>query len=67
MDEKVREQRLRRMAKRQGLVLRRSRTRVERAADYGTYGLSDGSVVVAGDLNTGFGLSLDEVEAALNE
>ena len=40
-DEKVRENRLRRMAERQGLELRKSARRDPRAIDYGTYMLSE--------------------------
>ncbi|OQP87597.1 hypothetical protein BTR14_03245 [Rhizobium rhizosphaerae] len=40
-DEKVRENRLRRMADRQGLRLVKSRSRDEMAMDYGLYGLID--------------------------
>jgi hypothetical protein len=38
---KIRENRLRRMARRQGLVLRKSTARDPRALSYGTYGLVD--------------------------
>ena len=43
--EKVRENRLRRMASRQGLQLLKSRRRDPRALDYGTYWLVDASGV----------------------
>lgn len=69
-EEKVRENRLRRMAERQGLALKKSRRRDERALDFGTYMLVDpyrNSVIVAGDRNRGYGLSLDEIEAELAE
>lgn len=68
-DEKVRENRLRRMAERQGLRLTRSRRRDTRALDYGTYGLVDVATgyLAAGSTSTGYGLSLDEVEAALTK
>jgi hypothetical protein len=64
---KVLENRLRRMATRQGLRLSKSRSRDTRALDYGTYGLANATTndVVAGDINTGYGLSLDEIEHAL--
>ena len=39
MENKVRENRLRRAAKRQGFILERSRRRDERATAYGLYGL----------------------------
>jgi hypothetical protein len=60
---------LRARARRQGLVLRKSRTRTPQHIDYGTYSLVDpnGNWLVAGDQNTGFGLTLDDIEAALNE
>lgn len=44
-DQKVRENRLRRMASRQGLQLLKSRRRDPRALDYGTYWLVDASGV----------------------
>jgi hypothetical protein len=49
--EKVRENRLRRMAARQGLQLVKSRRRDPRALDYGTYWLVDaaGVEVASGD------------------
>lgn len=67
--EKVRENRLRRMASRQGLMLKRSRRRDPRASDYGCYWLIDAwtNVVVAGAGPNGPSMDLDEVEAALNE
>jgi hypothetical protein len=67
--ERAREVRLRRHAKQQGLRLEKSRTRYPRALDYGTYWLintADGSVE-CGDTVNGYGMSLDEIEAALNE
>lgn len=62
----VRENRLRRMAQRQGLMLRKSRRRDPRAVDFGGYWLVDASTttLVAGGQ---FGISLDEVEAYLTE
>ena len=63
--DKVRENRLRRMAQRQGLFLKRSRRRDERALDYGVYWLTRADtlrVVAGGDR----GLSLDQVEAWLS-
>jgi hypothetical protein len=62
--DKVRENRLRRMAERQGLVLQKSRRRDPRALDYGVYRLID----VRRNVNVepgGEGMSLDEVEAWL--
>jgi hypothetical protein len=63
-DEKVRENRLRRMAERQGLMLRKSRRRDPRAVDYGRYWLIDLDTtgVVAGGQ---FGIDLDDVESHL--
>ena len=65
--EKVRENRLRRMAKRQRLALVKSRRRDPRAWDYGTYGLIDPSrnTLVADAGQSGYGLDLDEIEAWL--
>jgi len=66
---KVYENRLRRMARRQGLLLAKSRRRDTRAYDWGTYWLLDANsgTVACGDTSTGYGMSLDEIEAALNE
>jgi hypothetical protein len=57
--EKVRENRLRRMAARQGLQLLKSRRRDPRALDYGTYWLVDASGV---EVATG---DVDAIEARL--
>jgi hypothetical protein len=67
VEEKVRENRLRRMAERQGLALRKSRRRDPRALEFGTYMLVDPyrNAIAAGDVNRGYGLSLDEIEAEL--
>jgi hypothetical protein len=61
-DEKVRENRLRRMADRQGLRLVKSRRRDPRALDYGTYVLVDANhnIVVSGEH-----MDLDDVERVL--
>lgn len=68
-DRKIRENRLRRMADRQGYALRKSRRRDPRALDYGTYMLVDraGNFVVAGaDIGGHPGsMYLDDVEAVL--
>jgi hypothetical protein len=66
-DEKVRENRLRRMAERQGLRLEKSRRRDPRAVDFGTYQLVNArsNALVAGSRSWGYGLDLDEVEAYL--
>jgi hypothetical protein len=67
--EKVRENRLRAAAARQGLTLSRSRRRDTMALTYGTYMLLSETTreVVAGDVESGqgYGLSLDEVEKFL--
>lgn len=65
---KVRENRLRRMAERQGLRLIKSRRRDTRAYDYGTYVLVDQetTALVTGHYGPGYGgASLDEIEEAL--
>jgi hypothetical protein len=66
-DEKVRENRLRRAAQRQGLELRKIRRRDPRAIDYGRWWLID--VETGGVwLDQGrFGLTIDEVEEWLAE
>lgn len=63
-EEKIRENRLRRRAQRQGFRLMKSRRRDPQALDYGTYMLVDASTsgVVASAGNNGFGLDLDGVE-----
>jgi hypothetical protein len=63
--EKVRENRLRRMAERQGHQLVKSRRRDPRAYDYGRYWITDPAtkVIVAG--HDRFGMSLDEAEVWL--
>jgi hypothetical protein len=58
--EKVRENRLRRAAARQGLTLNKSRRRDPRALDYGLYSLTDNNnVLVVG------GCPLDQIESWL--
>lgn len=57
--EKVRENRIRRMAARQGLTLTRSRRRDKRALDYGLYWLTDANGV---NVIKSEGGSLDDVE-----
>jgi hypothetical protein len=61
---KVRENRLRRMAKRQGLQLMKSRRRDPCALGYGGYMLVDAATnsVVAGEVDSRRALDLDEVE-----
>lgn len=63
--EKVRENRLRRMAERQGFVLRRSRRRDPRAIDYGVYWLIDPNLNTIESAE--MGMNLDDVERWLNE
>jgi len=67
-DDKVRENQLRRMAQRQGLVLIKSRRRDPRAIDYGQYWLADANsnFLHKGPYNDGFA-DLDQVEAFLSE
>jgi len=68
-EEKVRENRARRAAERQGLVLKASRRRDPRALDFGCYALTDlwSGAIVAGVGGTGrFEFSLDDVEEYLN-
>jgi hypothetical protein len=61
--EKVRENRLRRMATRRGLLLRKSRVRDRRAIDYGKWYIVDANrnSIEAECRN------IDQVEAALND
>jgi hypothetical protein len=66
--EKTRENRLRRMARRQGLDLQKSHRRDPRALDYGGYQLIDrgSNSLVLGELaGNGFSASLDDIEAFL--
>ncbi len=64
---KVWENRIRRMAERQGLRLEKSRRRDTRAIDYGTYRLVDPATntVVSYGASSPYGLTLDEIEKAL--
>jgi hypothetical protein len=66
-EEEVRENRLRRMAERQGLRLIKARRRDPRAYDYGTYGLLDAYTnnVVACGRPEPYGMSRDEIEKYL--
>jgi hypothetical protein len=66
---KVRENKLRRAAGRQGLTLMKSRRRDPRAVGYGTYMLVDAATgnLVAWAGGDGYGLDLDQVERALSE
>ena len=65
-DDKIRENRLRRAAARQGLILRKSGRRDPRALDYGRFWLIDTptrSVRIGGDR----GMTLDEIERILTD
>jgi hypothetical protein len=67
MSDKVRENKLRRMAARQRVVISKSRTRDPRAADFGRFMLTDSShstVLVGGDPHA-YSATLDEIEAWL--
>jgi hypothetical protein len=66
--DKVKENRLRRMADRQGLLLRRTRRRDPRAIDYGRYLLVDAqtNLIIAGTGALGrHQFTLDDVESFL--
>ena len=62
--EKVRENKMRRIAKRQGMMLKKSRRRDRRAWDYGSYWLvdADRNALVFPDEH---GASLDDIESYL--
>jgi hypothetical protein len=63
-EEKIRENRVRRMAQRQGLRMIKSKRRDPRAVDYGRFWLAD--IYTNGAVTGGqFGISLDEVEEFL--
>jgi hypothetical protein len=72
---KVQENRLRRMAERQGMMLVKSRRRDPRALDYGLYVLVDdsrgnrigrhGGQAAVSDFANGHGMTLAEIEKAL--
>jgi hypothetical protein len=68
-EEKVRENRLRRMAERQGLRLEKSRRRDPRAIDFGMYMLIDAqtNTVVAGADTGRHSYTLDDVEHYLTQ
>lgn len=73
LEERAHEQRVRRLAAKHGLRLERSRTRNERATDYGAYFLVDGPAPVPGGGNwrsrslvsSEDGMSLTDIEASL--
>lgn len=66
--ERTRENRIRRIAKRQGYVLQKSNSRNKQDNEYGMGRLCDmiTGTIVFGDLG-GFGKSLDEIEKFLNK
>lgn len=60
------EDRLRRMARRQGLTLLKSRTRDPRALTYNGFMLADANnYIVAGSHPNGYSMNIDEVERFL--
>jgi hypothetical protein len=67
--ESARESRLRSKARRQGYRIAKCRSRTPEHNDWQTFGLVDArnSFLVAGSQSTGFGLTLDEIEACLSE
>jgi hypothetical protein len=65
--EKVRENRLRRVAYRQGLILRKIRRRDPRANDYGTYTLTNMYTNNLEVYSPWGGVSLDDIETVLDE
>jgi hypothetical protein len=68
MTDKVRENRMRRMAQRQLLRLEKSRRRDPRAVDFGGYMLvNDKNVPVLGAARNAYEATLDEVEAYLTD
>lgn len=69
MEDKVRENRLRRVADRRGLRLEKSRRRDEKAIDFGGFMLIDviRNYAVAGGHPFPYSCSLDDVEAYLDE
>jgi hypothetical protein len=68
MVDKVRENRLRRMAERRGLQLVKSRRRDPRSLEFGTYGLLDPfrNAWIFCDQERGYGKTLDEIEEYLD-
>ena len=66
MSQKTREDRVRRVARRQGLVVRKSRRRDPRRADYRRYWLIDAerNLLVYGDQS---GAELEDIEAYLGQ
>lgn len=68
-DDKVRENRLRRVAERRGFRLEKSRRRDPNAIDYGGYMLIDAfrEAAVLGSAPYAYSSDLDEIEAYLDE
>lgn len=68
-DDKVKENLMRRKAERQGLRLEKSPRRDRRAIGYGTYQIvhTVTEIVVARSLETGYGLTLDDVRELLDD
>jgi hypothetical protein len=68
-EEKVRENRLRRMAERRGMQLQKSRRRDPQAIDFGGYMLVDArrNFVIIGAEGWAFSATLDDVEQYLTE
>lgn len=65
MQERVRDNRLRRQAARRGLLIQKSRIRDAGALGFGQYQILDpksGDVLAGGDFRDGAGLSADEAE-----
>ena len=63
--DKVRENRLRRAAERQGLRLVKSRRRDEFATGYGTFRLEPADTPANHDVDDAFGSDLDQIEQQL--
>ena len=68
-EEKVRENRIRRVAERRGLQLHKSRRRDKDAIGYGGYMVTElgGNTVLMGAEGHEYSASLDEIEKALTE
>lgn len=66
-EESNREARLRRLAKRKGLMLQKSRRRDPAASDYGRYFLIHREYNAVWGQQPSFGLSLDEIEEWLTD
>jgi hypothetical protein len=67
MEDKVRENRLRRVAQRQGYTLQKSKRRDPRAIDYGLFLIVDQNNRIVAKGRHGEWLEIDEVEEWLNE